>query len=62
MAETILDGLKALNAVDLSALRARIEAMKALAEKELSTSAAAQEISTTQLVAALERAKKIGII
>ena len=57
MAATVSDGLKALNAADLSALKARIDALRAAAEQDL----ARKKQDAEDFIAALERAKRIGL-
>lgn len=74
---TITERLNALNRVDLSALRKRIEALRAQAEADLKRAGATDKTATSsdikqaaaqagvtveEFMAALERAKKMGLI
>jgi tRNA(Ser,Leu) C12 N-acetylase TAN1 len=57
MAATVSEGLKALNAADLSALKARLDALRAAAEADL----ARKKQDAKDFMAELERAKKLKI-
>lgn len=74
---SLVDKLSALNAVDLSGLRKRLDALRAQAEADLNRAgatdkpatesdikqAAAQAgVTVEEFMAALERAKKMGLI
>jgi tRNA(Ser,Leu) C12 N-acetylase TAN1 len=57
MAATVSEGLKALNAADLSALKARLDALRAAAEADL----ARKKQDAKDFMAELERAKRLKI-